>query len=103
MNTGVMLSLAVAFSLSTSMLVLGIQLGKRQLGRALAALVAKGAVQLSNGDGQSLRIEDLMSQLRVQQDQVAQTPEDRRKLLVLVGVSVFCAVATFYAFNSLTQ
>jgi hypothetical protein len=103
MNTGIMMSLAIAFSLGTSMLALGMQLGQRQLGRALAALVAKGAVRLSNGDGQSMRIEDLMSQLRVQHDPSAHAPVDRRTLFYLVGVGVFCAVASFYALNSLTQ
>lgn len=103
MNTVNMMSLALGLGLGLGMLTAGMQLGQRQLARALAALVAKGAVRLSNSDGQSLNVEGLMRQLHGQQEQASQAPADLRKLFTMVGVGLLGAVVSSYLLNLFWQ
>jgi hypothetical protein len=98
MNSGTLplLALAVALSLGTAMLSLGIQFGQRRFARALEALVAKGAVRLSTRDGEALDVQRLLTQLGTQAVPVVDSKSSRRMLFALAGVATFSALVTFY-------
>ena len=98
MNSGTLplLALAVALSLGTAMLSLGIQLGQRRFARALEALVASQMVRLSTRDGETLDVQRLLTQLGTQAVPAVDSKSSRRMLFTLAGVAALFAVVTFY-------